>query len=163
MHQVLLYEQHTTVTNTSKHIHHNTCMLYTASQWLQNHQSLISSLRQTSLFWQNIILSDVNCLSCCSYNTRAHDTNWSLPALPVCCIMDSVSDGGPHSITWRTLGQSNPMPNAIVAITTRSIPSGSQNDLTMDSFTSASVHLQNMSTSLFLARSSFPCGSVKSC
>ena len=52
-----------------------------------------------------------------------------------------------------TLGQLSPMPNAIVAITTRSVPWGLLNDLRMVSFILVWVQAVKSSTSLNRERS----------
>ena len=55
--------------------------------------------------------------------------------------------GGPKWITWRTLGQSIPIPNATVATTIRNVDSLVNKD-TMSCLTTGLVQLMYMSTSL---------------
>lgn len=144
---------------------------HTSQQWQGVHGLIISlklpkclnskSLRHWLEFRQKLSMgSDTNCLSPLPCSNNAHVRYPSLPPLPLCWIMASMSDRGPQSILCRTSGQSKPIPNAIVAITIHSIPLGSQNDLMIVSLMSASVHLQYISTSLFLAKSRLPLGSV---
>ena len=64
-------------------------------------------------------------------------------------------------MTLRTLGQSRPMPNVIVATTTCNLLHCEQNDDIFKFLTDAVVQAQIMSTSLKHAKSIAPIGSVK--
>ena len=74
-----------------------------------------------------------------------------------------MSSGGPKCITKQTLGQSTPIPNAIVAQTILRIPSGFVNESMICSFTSELVQLVYISTCLYLGKvGGAPEGTVKS-
>ena len=66
-------------------------------------------------------------------------------------------------MTRRTLGQSRPIPNATVAITTHNVPCAVQNNFRIDSLTAGVAQAVNMSTKWKQAKSQGPTGSVALC
>jgi len=143
--------------HTSQHRH-----LLPISTWLYSSISLNNiSLQQSVLLdWYSIIFFSQYWFIVFLSKSNAKDSLLSLPHLPVSCMYPSMLSGAPKCITCLTLGQSNPIPNAIVATTIlrhESLPKY----LMICDLNDLSIRLVNMSTSLNLQRSGASGGSVK--
>ena len=118
---------HNLHTYNNFYIHHNN---YSSQRHYWNsHQN-----QRPSSLVQCLLICLVACLVVLLYNSNAHEGKPSLPALLVYLTYISASLGTPQCITCRTSGQSTPMPNAMVAITTRK-EDGEVNSSSILSFT----------------------------